>query len=194
MSSPAAKAAISQRLLWLMDASTLTFKCKLHSIWFTLSEICYSLGKDHKMQGVPSLVTTVWFSLYLSVVVAFFVFVSLFRCFWFLTFVESKYYSLNSAALNSGLSFKSIKRVDCDGGVREEPHKVRIKIKKCRFLLLASEMRITLSGKHGKANCSIYNWRWLFCKSISLWTIMNSKYYLIFLVRLYLIFSSSIGN
>ena len=70
-------------------------------------------GKDHKMQGVPSLVTTVWFSLYLSVVVAFFVvfvFVSLFSCFWFLTFVESKYYSLNSAALNSGLSFKSIKR------------------------------------------------------------------------------------
>ena len=154
-------------------------------------------GKDHKMQGVPSLVTTVWFSLYLSVVVAFFVvfvFVSLFRCFWFLTFVESKYYSLNSAALNSGLSFKSIKRVDCDEGVRKEPHKVRIKIKKCRFLLLASEMRIMLSGKHGKANYSICNWRWLFCKSISLWTIMNSKYYLIFLVRLYLIFSSSIGN
>ena len=136
-------------------------------------------GKDHKMQGVPLLS---YYSMIQSV------FISLFCCFWFLTFVESKYYSLNSAALNSGLSFKSIKRVDCDGGVREEPHKVRIKIKKCRFLLLASEMRIMLSGKHGKANCSICNWRRLFCKSISLWTIMDSKYYLIFLVRLYLIF------
>ena len=58
-------------------------------------------------------------------------------------------------ALNSGLSF--IKHVDCGRGVSKEAHKVLIEKtkKKCRFLLLASEMGIMLSGKHGEENGSI---------------------------------------
>ena len=66
----------------------------------------------------------------------FLLFLCLFCCFWFLTFVESKYYSLDSADLNSGLSFiKSIKRVDCDRGVRKEPHKVLIKIEEMQIFI-----------------------------------------------------------
>ena len=61
-------------------------------------------------------------------------------------------------ALNSGLSF--IKHVDCGRGLSKEAHKVLIeKQKNCRFLLLASEMGIMLSGKHGEANGSICNRR-----------------------------------
>ena len=53
LSSTAAKAAISRHLLWLLEASTLTFQCKtlrltqkeeLLPSWFTFPEICYSLG------------------------------------------------------------------------------------------------------------------------------------------------------
>ena len=66
---------------------------------------------------------------------------------------------LMETALNSGLSF--IKHIDCGRGVSKEAHKVLIeKTKKnCRFLLLASEMGIMLSGKHGEANGNICNRR-----------------------------------
>ena len=91
------------------------------------------------------------------VVVAFFVVfvISVFVCFFFSQNVTP----LIKTALNSGLSF--IKHVDCGRGVSKEAHKVLIEKtkKKYRFLLLASEMGIMLSGKHAEVNGSICNRR-----------------------------------
>ena len=82
----------------------------------------------------------------------------LFFQFLFCFFFSQNVTPLIKTTLNSGLSF--IKHVDCGKGVSKEAHKVLIKKKnrkKCRFLLLASEMGIMLSGKHGEANGSICN-------------------------------------
>ena len=62
--------------------------------------------------------------------------------------------------LNYGLNF--IIHVDCGREVRKEAHKLSTYFKKnlnCGFLLLASEMGIILSGKHGEANGNICNLR-----------------------------------
>ena len=83
----------------------------------------------------------------------------LFYQFLFVFFFSQNVTPLMETALNSGLSF--IKHVDCGRGVSKEAHKVLIEKtkKKRRFLLLASEMGIMLSGKHGEANGSICNRR-----------------------------------
>ena len=65
---------------------------------------------------------------------------------------------LMKATLNYGLNF--ITHVACGREVCKEAHKVLIeKILNFGFLLLASEMGIILSGKHGEANGNICNLR-----------------------------------
>ena len=76
----------------------------------------------------------------------------LFFFFSFWVFLIQNVTPLMETALNSGLSF--IKHVDCGRGVSKEAYKVLIEKKKCRFLLLASEMGIMLSGKHGEATAT----------------------------------------
>ena len=62
------------------------------------------------------------------------------------------------ATLNYGLNF--ITHVDCGREVSKEAHKVLIeKNLNFGFLLLASEMRMISSGKHGEANGNIRNLR-----------------------------------
>ena len=78
-------------------------------------------GKGKKLQGSPSLVTTVGYSLYLGVVVVVIGFV-------FLIFWSQNVTPLMNITLNSGLSF--IKHVDCGREVSKEAHKVLIKLKK----------------------------------------------------------------
>ena len=79
-------------------------------------------GKGKKLQGSPSLVTTVGYSLHLGVVVVVVI------GFVFLIFWSQNVTPLMNITLNSGLSF--IKHVDCGREVRKEAHKVLIKIKK----------------------------------------------------------------
>ena len=80
-------------------------------------------GKGKKLQGSPSLVTTVGYSLHLGVVV-----VVVVIGFVFLTFWSQNVTPLMNITINSGLSF--IKHVDCGREVSKEAHKVLIKIKK----------------------------------------------------------------
>ena len=80
-------------------------------------------GKGKKLQGSPSLVTTVGYSLHLGVVVVVVVIGFVFLIFW-----SQNVTPLMNITLNSGLSF--IKHVDCGREVSKEAHKVLIKIKK----------------------------------------------------------------
>ena len=82
-------------------------------------------GKGKKLQGSPSLVTTVGYSLHLGVVV---VVVVVVIGFVFLIFWSQNVTPLMNINLNSGFSF--IKQVDCGREVSKEAHKVLIKIKK----------------------------------------------------------------
>ena len=79
-------------------------------------------GKGKKLQGSPSLVTTVGYSLHLGVVVVVVI------GFVFLIFWSQNVTPLMNINLNSGFSF--IKQVDCGREVSKEAHKVLIKIKK----------------------------------------------------------------
>ena len=112
LSSTAAKAAISRRLLWLLEASTLTFQCKtlrLTGSLFRRSAIAWGKGLPRLLPQYNSV--CIWVLL-------------LFLFFLYFKFLSQNVTPLMKTTLNYGLNF--IIHVGCGREVRKEAHKVII--------------------------------------------------------------------